>query len=399
MSWRFNLQRIYNFLIVIRKILDFFSDGVFSLIALLQPFFKKDVYFFRDTWERYTELIDSYTLFEYMHSKGFECYYIVDKAHPLCESILAAYPKNIITLNNDNIMGSLHIRHFTKFLRLKIYFSAWGYEVQTPSFHEFVYNNKRIDYIFLQHGVTLLKSFVFDLYNNTIFNKILVSNEYEKEIVKKYMGYNERNIIKAAMPRFERLNFQKEKPQKRSIAFFMTWRLSFKTIDYKKSKYYERINSLLDNKRLNALIEKYDVKINLITHHALLTRDSEFSVRENFETVNSLEASKYIKEADMLITDYSSVWADFFFQQKPVVFYRLDYGDPLLIEQDKKDAEFAKLSDEILFNVCYDEEKVVDLVEKYIKNNFELEEENKKITDKFFYCKENICQKIVEELR
>ena len=97
-------------------------------------------------------------------------------------------------------------------------------------------------------------------------------------------------------------------------------------------------------------------------HHAILEKNSEFLLNENVRFCDSLDISKAIKTSSLLITDYSSVWSDFFFLNKPVVFYRPDFDDVNLIE-----------------------------------NNFILEEEYQAKQDKFFYLKENIGEKILKD--
>lgn len=394
------MQFVLNFLMKVKSILNWTNEFTFKLVELLQPFFTKNVYFLRDIDSEYTELIDAYSLFEYMLKNNYKCFYIINKFHPQFEQIKSKYPKNIIVLDKKTKMENLHLKHFSKFLHLKAYFSAWGLEINNISLHNFLYNNKYIEYVFLQHGMTMLKSFVFDLYNKNWFNKIVISNDYEKNIVQKHMGYDESQIIKATMSRFDLL------PEKKDIAknifVFFTWRLSFDKIPYETSKYYERICSLLNNKKLNEILQKNNVTLNVSLHHKLLEKNNTFNfsenINQNIHFIDSTKVSDYIKKSAMFITDYSSIWADFLFQNKPAVFYRLDFDDKNLIDQDKNDIEFAKNSDNILFNISYNENKTIDLIEKYIENNFTLEEENVKKTEKLFYVKKDICKKILEEM-
>lgn len=49
-------------------------------------------------------------------------------------------------------------------------------------------------------------------------------------------------------------------------------------------------------------------------------------------------------------------------------------------------------------NVFFKEEDVVEKIKYYVENNFELEPDNKEKYNKFFYTKENIRRKLVEEI-
>ena len=49
-------------------------------------------------------------------------------------------------------------------------------------------------------------------------------------------------------------------------------------------------------------------------------------------------------------------------------------------------------------NVIFDEEDVIQKLQYYIENNFELEPETKIKYDKFFYTKENIREKLTAKI-
>ena len=378
-----------NVLIKIKETADFFSDFILNLITFLQPFFKKDILFFIDKDEKNTELVDSFSLFEKALQKGLKAYYIILKTHPSYKKIKSKYKSAVLAYDKN-----LHIRHFLKFLRLSKFFTSFGMQ---NNLHRFFYKNKFIDYIFLDHGIILLKNNIFNIYNRNEYNKILVSNDYEAKIVKKYGGFEDKNLIKAALPRFDNLK-KTHHGYCKSIFFFFTWRLSFNTVDYKKSMYYKAICELFNDKALISMLRDNNTEINAALHHALLERNSDFSFCENIKLHSSLDISRLIKTSDMLITDYSSIWSDFFFLNKPVIFYRPDTHDKNLIQRDIEDMSFAKQSDSLLFNITESRVQLIDMIEKYIKKNFELEEEFRTIQDKFFYTKENIREKILREL-
>jgi predicted DNA-binding ArsR family transcriptional regulator len=89
---------------------------------------------------------------------------------------------------------------------------------------------------------------------------------------------------------------------------------------------------------------------------------------------------------------------EYFYKNKPVIFYRLDKGDKFLNDYDRELQESMDEKDKYIFNVCADLKLVTQTIKKYINNSFELEVKNKKKLDKFFYFKKNIRDKIIDEL-
>lgn len=378
---------LINIFIKIKEFFDIFSDFVLRLIIFLEPKFPKKVLFFVDKINsaENVELIDAFSLFEKALEKNLKAYYLISKKSPNYKFIKKRYKNKIIEYSNI-----IHIKHFFKFLHLSKLITA--YEFQSP-YNSWIYNSPRMDLIFLQHGIILLKNNIFDIYNQNEFNKILISNNYEKEIVKNYGNFKEENLIKATLPRIDLL--KNPCVVEKNILFFPTWRLSFSTIDYKNSLYYKSIMSLLQNQVLKDILDKNNVKLQFALHHSLI--ENQFQLG-NIEFVDSSKLSDLIKKSSMLITDYSSVWSDFFFQNKPVIFYRFDKNDKNLIERDLNSMKFAESKNSLLFNICEDEKSLIELLEKYILNNFTLENEYKIIQDKFFYIKEDIREKILKEM-
>ncbi len=86
------------------------------------------------------------------------------------------------------------------------------------------------------------------------------------------------------------------------------------------------------------------------------------------------------------------------FQEKPVLFYILDKNDNTLNPIEKRGIDTFDYKKFILPNVFFNEDEVISKLKHYVENNFELELINKEKYDKFFYTKENIRQKLVEEI-
>ena len=57
---------------------------------------------------------------------------------------------------------------------------------------------------------------------------------------------------------------------------------------------------------------------------------------------------------------------------------------------------FAMQSDHLLTNITQNEDEVINMIEKYVNNNFEIDKDYKLLQDKFFYQKNDIRTKILE---
>lgn len=374
-----------NILIKIREFIDLYSDFVFCLIGCLRKFSKKDVIFICDKLHdcENVELIDGITLFENALDEGKNAFYLISKDYPDYRVIRQKYGKRVLKYSSN-----MHIKHFFKFLGLSKFLTT--FELKIP-YHKFLYEDADIDLVFVQHGPTLLKKHVFDLYNQNEYNKMVVSNDIEADIVKKNGKFKDENIIKAGLPRYDKL-IDECNGKEKNILLFFTWRLSFGTIDYKKSLYYQKINSLLKNESFQSLLKENKINLKIAIHHSMKID------YDNVLLVNSREINSVIKKSDLLITDYSSVWGDFFFLNKPVIFYRPDIDDKQLISRDREDIEFALKSDDLLFNITSSELELITNIQKYINNNFSLEPDFINKQNSMFYYKKDICKRILEQV-
>lgn len=87
--------------------------------------------------------------------------------------------------------------------------------------------------------------------------------------------------------------------------------------------------SLAEQSALNALLHKYNAVLSIKSH----PNSPRFSFSNlDFIDINPLplkEVGVLLKETDLLITDYSSVWVDFLLLDRPIVSYCYDFSDYL----------------------------------------------------------------------
>jgi len=359
------------------------SKILYKTLPVIQKFTEKDTIILMD-FDDGAELIDCLSMFEWLQEHNIKSRYLVGKKCPQAKELKAKYGKNVIVFEKyKNIIFKI----FGMLAKTKYFLTSFG--AQDKYLAQFLRDNKYIDYIFMQHGVVFTTLRAFQSHHQNVYDKILVSSSQEAELWTKYCNIDKKDLIKVGLPRWDLLN-NLPKSKEKSIFLFPTWRMTFREKNFKDSQYYKSLVSLSNNKELNKILKDNSIKLYYGMHHVLKNNSlSDFKL-DNVEIVDMLKVSDYIKKCDLLITDYSSIWVDFAFQNKPVLFYLMDYQDKYLNELDIQSSGTAYTQLDKLFNKCTTEQEVVNMIKLYIKRNFDLESTKKDILNDFFYCRKDI---------
>ena len=193
-----------------------------------------------------------------------------------------------------------------------------------------LYNNR----VFLQHGITKDDA-EWLYYKNCKFKYFICGAKREYEFIKEKFGYPTNNVIYTGFPRFDNLhNF---KVNKKQILIMPTWRewlgretniIGKKNI-FTETSYYKNWNGLLNNKVFIDYIEKHDIKVLFYPHINMQKFLSEFKISSNnieFITPKT-DIQEVLKKSSIMITDYSSVYMDFAYMMKPVIYFHFDYDE------------------------------------------------------------------------
>lgn len=192
-----------------------------------------------------------------------------------------------------------------------------------------LFNNR----VFLQHGITKDNVPMF-YYKNTKFKLMICGAKKEYEYIRKNFGYSKENVVYTGFARFDSL--QKEVNLKNQIVIIPTWRnwLGRETnfmgekVDFQLTNYYLSWNELLNNQELINFLEMNNIDLIFYPHIHMQKYLNYFkSKSKNIKIlgVNDINIQDLIKESKMLITDYSSVYFDFAYLEKPTIYYQFDY--------------------------------------------------------------------------
>lgn len=387
------LAKFYNFL---------YGKALLRRLLLQRRGVEQDTYvFFDNLSSKITEEIDALTLFEYCREKGIPAVYIATKDGYLYKKMKGCESGGVYFVENEKENWLLRKELFALMLRARAAITSFGC-IYSP-LERFFRKSPNIEYICIGHGTAFFRNSHFKGYymSTRRYNRILVSNEYEKELLINY-NWKDEMFIKAGLPRWDKLPTRKTDNKK--ILIFFTWRRTFgdNTIDINEFEYIKKQKEFFASDRIKKLKSQYGVSFCMGYHHALLDQcegDLYGLIASNVvEFVSNDQISRAIAESAMLLTDFSSVFADFYFQNKPVVFYRLDENDQALDDGEKEDFAAIAAQTPKIYNVVNDENAVFDRLEHYIKQDFQMDAGEKEKAAAFFYTRNNVCAQVMEEI-
>lgn len=248
------------------------------------------------------------------------------------------------------------------------------------------------DKIFLQHGVT--KDNVSSWLHKSDKNLKLittVSDAERKSFLDPGYNYDENIIQTLGFPRFD--NLKTNEKTKRQILIAPSWRTDLHNMTIKyimDSDYFKTINSLINNKTLISIAEKYDYKIIFKPHPMVYGYVDLFETNEFVTIDEKTTYQELFKDSDLLITDYSSIAFDFSYMKKPIIYYQHDD------DYNFKEGYF-KYKTMGFGEVITDENKLIAKIEEYLKNDCKMEEIYTKRVNSFYkYNDKNNCKRVYD---
>lgn len=202
----------------------------------------------------------------------------------------------------------------------------------------------------------------------------VVSSEYEQDIIYRYFEYDREEIIITGLPRWDVLESTASKKH-REILLMPTWRSWLENASeesFVKSDYYVNYETLLKDQRLRKLLDRHDITLNFYIHPKFRDYIGQFdadSDRIRLIPFGGQPLNQLLMSCSLLITDYSSVAWDVYYQEKPVIFYPFD-----LELYEKHQGSYMDLEKEAFGDVVHNHQELLKSVEKYIENGFAEEE-------------------------
>ena len=364
------------------------------IIILTRPFYSRNIWLVSDNGEH---------IFKYLCDKKIKRvkpYFVISK-NTTDYKRLKKYGR---------VVNANSLRYKLLFVHSKYILSSHAEDYIINIFgkrNKYFYDLLKFRYIFLQHGIILndLSSWLNP--NTKPIDMFVTSAKDEWESILEY-GYDE-NIVKlTGLARYD--NLIKDVKTKKQILLQPTWRnyltsqIDNKTGErvynpnFKESDFFKFYNSLLNNHELIDILKRNGFKIKLCPHPNLLTQIKDFEENEILEIEKGrVNYQQEFKDAAMLITDYSSVFFDVAYLNKPVIYTQFDEQE--FYQGQIYDKGYFDYRKNGFGPVCTDVETTIQRIKEMLDNGFKMDKEYSSRVKNFYYnMDDKNCERIYKEI-
>lgn len=338
---------------------------------------------------------NGYWFFRYLKETHpeIESYYIISSDSPDKEKLnvwgkdLVDYRslRHYVMLWRASVLISTHVQGYFPFVGLGL----WVKKV-------FPFYRKKC-HIDLKHGITKDHMSFLD-YFNTRLDLIIAGTQPEYECFIADHKYPIDHVALTGLCRYDQLINASAGCQ---ILLMPTWReWLYKEHDFIKSEYVQTYVSLLNSSHLHRILEQYQMDLVFYPHHEVQKYIEYFRQHCQGEHIiiadkETYDVQQLLKESDILITDYSSVYFDFAYMQKPVVYYLFDYNQ----YRREHYAEGWYDYQNGLGTVSYTEDECIEQVEKLLQNQCKMPNVyGQRAQQMFPYRDQNNCKRVFEAI-
>ena len=390
------VNRLFNSLFSLIKVFYFRVVLIFwhFIGVMAKPFYgPKNIWLFME--RGFDAQDNAWHLFKFIREKHPEinAIYAIKRNSPDFRNNLLDYEDSVIEygslsyflqLFNAKYIISTHIQSYAYFHSIFNWLQHSCFDVKGKK-------------VFLQHGCT------HNFHPNFEYPKLKVDlfiagayNEYE--LLTKLYHYPETVAVYTGLARFDNLH---DNAVQNQILVMPTWRAKYagySRADFEDTDFFKEYSRLLTDRRLICSLEEKDCEIVFYNHMEFQKFNASFEsiiskrvriVKYGEESVQSL-----LKKARLLVTDYSSIYYDFFYMQKPIIFFKLNQ-DSFQASQYGMDYD----NPNHFGAVTYSAEEVVDAIIMSMSENFSFKVRLKEYHSQIFplYDKHN-CKRIFEAI-
>ncbi len=273
-------------------------------------------------------------MFKYCLENGYKnCYFVIGNKEE--------YKKYKKKYGKVLLIGSRKFKKYYKNAKLLVSSGL------IPEFTNYqgIRNNYRIKYLFLQHGY--ITDDLSDWLMGKKYDYIITTDEAEKNRVSNFYSVHDKQIKVTGLARYD--NLKTDNPSK-YLLIAPTWRYYLKS-NLKETEYVKKWNEILVSSEIKKYAEENNLEVILKLHPEFEKFNEYFAIENNNSTYKEL-----INNAEILITDYSSIFMDMHLREKKIIFYQFDIEEFYKNHTYKQLLDYNKLD---LNDVCYKYEDVI----------------------------------------
>lgn len=276
---------------------------------------------------------------------------------------------------------------FFALCRVRLSSHAWGGDVPMVDYYKKfgIYKHTHKKVAFLQHGI--IKDFLPGLCYPKIQPDLFVCGALpEWQYIHDCFGHPDGVAQYTGLARYDTLASAETKNQILVMPTFRKWLQGMNLQQFAQSGYYQKWQSLLDNEAVIEMLERSGITLVFYPHYEMQKYVSLFHSKSNNVVIADFEhydVQMLLKESKLMITDFSSVFFDFSYMRKPVVFYQFDRKAYIQKHYDYTKGYFD-YDTMAPGKVVFTEEELTQQVARLADRGFENEAEYQKRRDAFF---------------
>ena len=147
------------------------------------------------------------------------------------------------------------------------------------------------------------------------------------------------------------------------------------------TEYFENIIGLITNKKLISYLEEQGMQLSIYIHQLMQAYLDNFKKAELSKNVIILpidaDITEELMKAELLITDYSSVAYDFYYMNKPILFFQFDKE-----EYQQKVGSYVDLDNGLFGQPVYTMNDCVNEIIEISKRSFQYDKKYEEINEK-----------------
>lgn len=260
------------------------------------------------------------------------------------------------------------------------------------------FKQKNQKLVFLQHGV--ISADIPALYSeHTRLDLFICGAKPEYDYVKEHFHYKNNEVVYTGLARYDALHDIKTKKQIMIMPTWRTWLSNLSDEDLRNSEYIRMWNLVITDPEFLSAAEDAGYRIIFYPHPEMQAKKDLFvSLSENLIIAgeNEYEIQTLLKESALLITDFSSVFFDFAYMRKPMLFFQFDKERHAAEHYHKGYFDYER---DGFGRVAYTPRALVDAFREIMMEGVSLSENYSRRIDRFFpLYDQNNSERIYQEI-